>query len=485
MQLVYNKKDNYYLINDLIKIDVETSIAIAKLKNTKECLKLIDDEWIYIYYKSNIKLISIIFPNEKIVSYCFLNDDINDYRKSNIIIETDNRYDDVFVEPCNVTILKNGTSNKISHGKFSGQYRNMYWKVKSEEVTYYMMHISNSIYTKISKRDIKKIINYNGVRPFWYLHSNGYIGTTTYPDKHQFYLHQYIMDVHTEDNTNYEKTVDHINCDKLDNRQSNLRFANMSEQNENRAKTARRCDAKIELPEWLTVLPKYVQYRQEIYNKETNSMRDFFIIMHPKADKMWESSKSMNISLLDKFKATKLQLQLFDGLISESEYKVESGENKIIDLPLGIRILEKNNKYTLIYDYRTSGNRYNIKRTISTKSVQNELSELIKDINIKYKELKISDYTINNTYACKLIEKHIIEPIQYDVNISDEIKHNLPKNFIITSEKINDKITKYLAFTKRINGKKYNMKMKIVSDDINSLLDELIVKINKKFNLHP
>jgi hypothetical protein len=292
------------------------------------------------------------------------------------------------------------------------------------------------------------------------------------------------MDVHTEDNTNYEKTVDHINRDKLDNRQSNLRFANMSEQNENRDKTARRCDAKIELPEWLTVLPKYVQYRQEIYNKETNSMRDFFIIMHPKADKMWESSKSMNISLLDKFKATKLQLQLFDGLISESEYKVESGENKIIDLPLGIRILEKNNKYTLIYDYRTSGNRYNIKRTISTKSVQNELSELIKDINIKYKELKISDYTINNTYACKLIEKHIIEPTQFDVNISDETKHNLPKNFIITSEKINDKITKYLAFTKRINGKKYNMKMKIVSDDINSLLDELIVKINKKFNLN-
>lgn len=146
-------------------------------------------------------------------------------------------------------------------------------------------------------------------------------------------------------------------------------------------------------------------------------------------------------------------------------------------------MLEKDNKYTLIYDCRANGNRYNLKRTMSTKSVQNELSELIKDINIKYKELKISDYIINNTYACKLIEKHIIEPKQIDVNISDETKHNLPKNFIITNEKANDKITKYLGFNKRVNGKKYSMKIKLVSDDIEEQLDQLKKKINTKFNL--
>ena len=142
------------------------------------------------------------------------------------------------------------------------------------------------------------------------------------------------MDVHTEDLTDFEKTVDHINRDKLDNRRDNLRFATMSIQNENRDKTARRCDAKTELPDWLDELPKYVQYRQEIYDKSNNMMRDFFVISHPSLDKVWESSKSMNIHLKDKFKATKLKLELLNNMISEQKYNKESGENNKLDLPL-------------------------------------------------------------------------------------------------------------------------------------------------------
>ena len=37
----------------------------------------------------------------------------------------------------------------------------MYWKVKDKDNnTYYMIHIKDDIYTKISKRDINKILNF-------------------------------------------------------------------------------------------------------------------------------------------------------------------------------------------------------------------------------------------------------------------------------------------------------------------------------------
>lgn len=483
MELVYNKKDKYYEINNIIKIDVESALIIGKLKNnkSKDCLVLVDNIWYYNNYKTKTKLIDIIFFNENITSFKCLNNDINDYRRENIELECDSRYYDSFEVPPNVTILLRGESHKVVQGRFAEQYRNMYWKVKDNDKTYYMMHIINDIYTKISKRDIKKVLNFNNIRPFWFLHSNGYVATTIYDNENKtYYLHQYIMNVHNDNLTSLEKTVDHINRDKLDNRQNNLRFANISEQNSNRDKSARRCDAKTELPDWLEELPKYVQYRKEIYNKENNSVREFFVIQYPGIDKIWESSKSIDVSLVDKFKQTKLKLQLFDGIISSKQYNKESGANTIIDFPVGIRLEKKENVYSLIYDYRCNGNRYGLQRTMHTKNIQNELDCMIKDINIKYPTLNYSNYKINNTYGCKLVEKNIIEKENFIS--SDNIKKDLPKNFSIISEKE----SYYLAFYKSIDGKKYSMKQKLVSNNINPFskqLDILIGKINLKFSM--
>jgi hypothetical protein len=104
----------------------------------------------------------------------------------------------------------------------------------------------------------------------------------------------------------------------------------MTEQNTNKNKATRRCDAKTDLPIWLDELPKYVQYRKEIYDKVNNTAREFFIIQHPNQDKIWESSKSNNVQLIDKFKATKLKLQLLDNMITETQYIKESGLNTVL-----------------------------------------------------------------------------------------------------------------------------------------------------------
>ena len=481
--LSYNKESKYYLLNNIVKIDSEGILKISSLKNkSNDCLKLIDGIWHHTNYKNPISLITILFPEIKILSFKCINGDLNDYQKNNIEFIYDDRYYDNFKEP-DFVIIKYGTSHKITHGKFSEQYRNMYWKVVDEDKTYYVMHISNDIYTKISKSDIKKVLNYNGVRPVWYLCNKQYVATTIYnqdnTEKNIIYLHQYIMDVHDEDLTSFEKTVDHINRDKLDNRKQNLRFANMAEQNSNRDKTARRCDAKIDVPHGID-LPKYMQYRKEVYCKEKNLSREFFIIVHPSLDKVWETTKSNNVAISDKFRQAKLFLQLTENQITQSQYNKEMGMNDIVDLPKYIVINSRNDSLCFSFDYN-DGSRYTLKIVIQSQDLQSELDNFIDSINAKYPTLKFPNYIIKNTRAANsLVQnikvKEIITFENFDIEV---MKKQCPDNFFITIEKNKP----YIAYSKNINKKRYNMKQVMKTNDFQKELAILINNLNAKFNL--
>lgn len=475
------------LLADKVKVSLEHALKLVKGNkfDSKTCIEYneISKLWHCCNYKNNNSLIQILYGNFNFDDIIFVNNDMSDYRPCNIVIKP--KHNNI-LPPSNYIILKYGEPVILEQGACAKESRNMYWKVEDENFeTYYLMHIKDDIFTKISKRDINKVLNFNDKRPTWRLFQNGYVCCTININSTQkvYYLHQYIMNVHTEDLTSYEKTIDHINRDKLDNRQSNLRFANMSEQNSNRDKSARRCDAKTELPEWLEELPKYVQFRREVYNKDTGDVREFFIIQHPSLDKIWESSKSINVLTSDKFKATKLKLQLIENIITEKQYNKESGFNDIIDLPKYLVIICRNESKCFSYDYKNdTGDRYTQKIVIKSQDIQSELNKFIECLNTKYPDLKFPNYIIQNKKACSKLGSQIIvkDDIKSDIQIKiDNMKKELPPNFSIG----NEKGTLYLSFSKNIDGKRHSMKRVMKSDNVKNELTNLIEELNCKYKL--
>jgi hypothetical protein len=394
------------LINDIIKVDINQYNILLRLKNfSKDNLIFNNNErlWYYKKYKTTELLIKILFPKEIFVAFKFINKNINDYRTENIKLITEDKYENKFNPPNGYDIIEEGTSILITEGKYANQYRNMYWKVKDkneDHLYYYMIHIKNDIYTKVSLNDINKVLLFKNIRPIWYLQSNGYIATTIHHNKTQtfYYLHQVIMGVHDDDLTSFERTVDHINQDKLDNRNENLRLTNMSIQNSNRDKVTRRVDA-IELPEGIKQedLPKYIVYRKEILDKTTGKFREYFYISHhPTFTEYWSTSKSNNVSIKEKLKQAKLKMQEINGQISKFQYNKESGNNKQIDLPTYISLVIKKDKYNLNFDARLNNKRYTFRSVCKTTNIQDELNKFIPNVNKKYPELQINNYTIKN-----------------------------------------------------------------------------------------
>lgn len=505
MSVTFLKSENHCLVNKQVLMDVEDGIMINKLKSFKENSLEFDQEsnqWIYKKYKSNVPLIELLYPDTRVKALDFKNNNVNDYRRDNLSITVDERFNSTAKPPQGYTVLKEGEPYKVTEGKFAGQYRNMYWKVSdSNNETYYCIHIKDDIYTKVSKRDIDKVLSYEDSRPSWYIGANGYVASTIRSNGNTkyIYLHQLIMDVHNDDLTSLERTVDHINQDKLDNRRTNLRLVDMSVQNSNRGKAERRSDA-CDLPDNITQkdLPKHVVYRKEYMDKEKTKYREFFYICnHPKLDKTWETSKSSNVTIQDKLKQAKLKLQLLDNQITEKEYNTQMGLDQKLDMPKYISFDIENKRFNL--DMRKDGERRSLRYTMQSNNIQDELTKCINDINKKYPGLNFENYTIKNT---RYLEKLNGELAGDNVNSNTSpgsssgatsspetqateiqvAKSNtsltLPPNFSYFIERDGQP---YFCFNKVINKERHNTKYKLRSNDIQKEFNDFISIVNSRF----
>ncbi len=475
---IFDKDVKCFIVNNKIKIDAEYFSNLAGIRNIKKIIKSEDN----LYYYKNKSLIELLFNIVDYKEIKFKNNDTDDYRFNNLEIILN---EPILINPPEgVEILETYDTKIITGGARHGQERNMYWKVKdNKNKEFYIMHIKDDIYTKFSIKDKDKVFNFDGVRPTWYLNMNGYIAFTLRKETISkcIYLHQYILDVHFEDNSSLDKTVDHINRDKLDNRRENLRFASMNEQNLNKDKQKRQINA-CKLPEGIQQkdLPKYVTYNKRCYDKEKDSWREFFQIEgHPKLDGVFASSKSNKISIKDKLNEVILKLEEINGSVSEEEYKVLSNEAPYT-LPKGFSCkIDKTNKYVLNCDQRNPN--INLKMTLTNNNLQQMLDQFIDLINEKYTK-KDKDFVKFEKIKLKkpvLLDfsktKNEIEDVKQTQNIE---KPDLPDHFSLYKEKE----SWCIGYQHVINKVKYNKRLFMKCLCIQTELDRLINELNKN---HP
>ena len=342
-----NKNRPFHLDNN-----AKTIYLIDKIMKDKcsDNIKFIDNN-IYNYCKNNLKIV-----DDEIIYY---NEDI--YKVLDKI---------------------NGHTSKM--GKSAGIMKNSIFKtinLNSQEIQYFME--CNDEYTIISKDSIKKIQYFEKQKLTWYKLANGYIGSHAVINNNDtiLYLHQHLMDYYGNGLKKNTKTIDHINRDKLDNRLENLRLATQSEQNINTNKRKRKKNA-IKLPDGLTqdMLPKYVVYYRECYNREKDLYRDFFKIeKHPKYKGTICSSKSNKLSIQDKLEEIKGYLK-----------KIEENKDTIKEekkLPVGIRLKVLNSGEQIILDYKIDNTRYGLKMKCDNSKTFDDNYQMFKNkVTKKYPE---------------------------------------------------------------------------------------------------
>jgi hypothetical protein len=205
----------------------------------------------------------------------------NNYRLVEIINEPDNtkkRYYEMFLGVYNQVEDENTNTNN-SNTKFS-----------------FIFDVS--ILPKILKLTINNVIVEN---PSWFISTNQYI-CFKISEGNLIYLHRYLMNCKSGDN----KTIDHINNNKLDNRLSNLRVATMSEQNMNRPNIVRKNTLNSILnPNNDATIPKIETKSLLFISKKISDGLDYFAIeissARTRSDEIRDnSSKSRVLTLKEK-----------------------------------------------------------------------------------------------------------------------------------------------------------------------------------------
>jgi len=155
----------------------------------------------------------------------------------------------------------------------------------------------------IDKEEFIKVKDYS-----WHYVANGYISHGLQIDnkKKELYLHNMVMGRIEFPGKGAKESIDHINRNGLDNRKENLRLITQSAQNINQKQKKRRIELPTDSGVTVDEIPKHVWYI-----KANGAHGDRFGIDLKTEKIKWKSTSAKNVTLQDKLKATKEQLQIY------------------------------------------------------------------------------------------------------------------------------------------------------------------------------
>lgn len=307
----------------------------------------------------------------------------------------------------------------IKHiGIDSGKEKNPIWVIYDEDSKkeLLLMYCEPDNVCILCKESYQMIIDFenennSGKKITWYINKNGYVYGRVIGDENDenieyLSIHQVIMNHYGNGKGTKISSVDHIDRNPLNNTMSNLRIATQEEQMLNSkgilpgTKRERQCIAR-ELPEGITqeMMPKYITYNVNVWDKEQNKTREFFRIeghslIRPK---VWEGSKSSKVSILDKLeKAKEVLIEMDKGNLPITkkqniyDEKTEKEEeitttNECLSLPKNVSVYPERGRIILAFAKQIDGKRKSVKKTLSKLYDLSNLynKELIEEVNIK------------------------------------------------------------------------------------------------------
>tara|TARA_Y100000816_G_scaffold277377_1_gene247491 strand:- start:4671 stop:5192 length:522 start_codon:yes stop_codon:yes gene_type:complete len=156
------------------------------------------------------------------------------------------------------------------------------------------------------------------------------------------------------------------------------------------SKRVRKSNA-VKLPPQIneSMIPKYVVYYKECYNREKMLFREFFKIeKHAKltTNRVYTSSKSNKINILDKLEQIKNILENIENDFNEETIDEEEVQKITLPKYVSLKKHERDNeKYYLIFDKKIGENRQTYKTLCNNKlTISQNLDEFLKKINEKY-----------------------------------------------------------------------------------------------------
>ena len=166
-----------------------------------------------------------------------------------------------------------------------------------------ILYQDNYVYSVIDKEDFIKIKDYT-----WHYIASGYIGHTFKDDNKRkvLYLHNMVMDRLEFPGKGAKESIDHISRNGLDNRKENLRLVTQSAQNINQKQKERRIELPANSGVTVDEIPKHVWYI-----KANGAHGDRFGIDLKTEGIKWKTTSAKNVSLQDKLKTAKEQLEIY------------------------------------------------------------------------------------------------------------------------------------------------------------------------------